>query len=67
MGHSYVVGDRHTDIEFANRSNVKGVLVKTGYGLGETKYILPESTTKAEYIAGDLLEAVTWILEREKK
>lgn len=66
MDRSYVVGDRHTDLEFASRSNLKGILVKTGYGLGETEYILPHIDIKPAYIAADLLDAVRWILDREK-
>lgn len=62
---SYVVGDRHTDLEFAHRSNLKGILVETGYGLGETKYILPDIPIAPVYIARDLLDAVGWILDKE--
>jgi hypothetical protein len=37
-------------------------LVKTGYGLGEIDYVLPQQPIKPGYIAQDLLDAVKWIL-----
>ena len=67
MSNSYVVGDRHVDIELASRLNLKGVLVKTGYGLGEMEYIIPEKQLKPHHVAEDLLDAVKWILNKEKK
>jgi D-glycero-D-manno-heptose 1,7-bisphosphate phosphatase len=59
---SFVVGDMCTDIELAHRAGLKGVLVKTGYGLGEIEYILPRKTAKPAHIAADLLDAVRWIM-----
>ena len=32
MDNSYVIGDRYSDIELALRSDMKGILVATGYG-----------------------------------
>ena len=66
LSNSYVVGDRHSDIEFAHRSNLDGILVKTGYGLGEVEYILPKKSIEPVYIASDLLDAVRWIVDRVK-
>ena len=63
---SYMVGDRCLDIETAERSHLKGILVETGYGLGEIRYVLPQTHVKPLHIAGDLLGAVQWILGREK-
>ena len=45
-------------------AGLTGVLVKTGYGLGEIEYILPHKTAKPAHIAEDLLDAVRWILRR---
>jgi len=59
---SFVVGDMCTDIELAHRAGLKGVLVKTGYGLGEIEYLLPHKTAKPVHIADDLLDAVRWIV-----
>lgn len=66
LSHSYVVGDRCLDIETAERSNLNGILVETGYGLGEIRYVLPRTRVKPVHIAGDLLGAVQWILGREE-
>ena len=62
MPKSFVVGDRYLDIELANRLNIKGVLVKTGYGRGEIEHILPGKQPPA-YIAENLLHAAKWIVE----
>jgi D-glycero-D-manno-heptose 1,7-bisphosphate phosphatase len=67
MSNSYVVGDRNVDIELALRMSLKGILVKTGYGLGEMEYVIPEMPVKPSYVAEDLLDAVKWILNEEKK
>jgi D-glycero-D-manno-heptose 1,7-bisphosphate phosphatase len=63
---SFVVGDMCTDIELAHKAGLTGILVKTGYGLGEIEYILPQKTVNPAHIAEDLLDAVRWILERGK-
>ncbi len=51
-------------MELAHRAGLPGVLVKTGYGLGEMEYILPRETVKPLHIAKDLLDAVRWIVGR---
>ncbi len=66
MSRSYMVGDRWTDLEFAERANLKSVLVKTGYGLGDIQYILPDKSIKPDHIAEDLFDAVQWIITKEK-
>jgi D-glycero-D-manno-heptose 1,7-bisphosphate phosphatase len=66
MSNSYVVGDRYTDIELAHRSNLKSVLVETGYGRGDIEYVIPNKPIKPTYIARDLFEAVRWIVDRTK-
>lgn len=66
LQNSYAIGDRCDDIEFARRARIDGILVKTGYGLGEIQYLLPQIKAKPVYIAEDLLHAVQWIISREK-
>ncbi|HEY3177001.1 MAG TPA: HAD-IIIA family hydrolase [Candidatus Polarisedimenticolia bacterium] len=67
LGASYMIGDTVLDIEAARNAGATGVLVLTGYGKGDLKYrMVPRGLTPA-YVAGDLLEAVGWILEREKR
>jgi D-glycero-D-manno-heptose 1,7-bisphosphate phosphatase len=60
---SYVVGDRFSDIELARNANCKGILVLTGYGRGEWKYKRAGAGVEPDFVAGDLLDAVEWILE----
>ena len=67
MENSYLIGDRCMDMELAHRSNLKGILVATGYGLGDIEYVLPRSPYKPLHIAENLLHAVRWIIEKEKR
>jgi len=66
LKNSYVVGDRSTDIELAHRIRVKGILVKTGYGMGEIDYVLPFLSHRPAHIAEDLLDATRWIIGKER-
>jgi D-glycero-D-manno-heptose 1,7-bisphosphate phosphatase len=66
MANSYVIGDRYSDIELALRLNLEGILVTTGYGLGDVDYIFPRLSFKPVHIAKDLLHAARWIIERQK-
>ncbi len=61
LSRSYVVGDKMTDIEMARRAGARGVLVLTGYGLGELEMRGHLWTDGPEAVADDLLEAVLWI------
>ncbi len=65
MNNSYVIGDRYSDIELALRSDMKGILVTTGYGQGDIDYVFPRLSFKPAHIAGDLLHAVRWIIEEQ--
>ena len=62
ISRSYVVGDHFTDLELAHNCDLRGIIVKSGYGLGGIKYILPKIAISPSYIANDLLDAVNWIL-----
>ncbi|HOP47901.1 MAG TPA: HAD family hydrolase [Desulfobacteraceae bacterium] len=66
MSRSYVIGDRISDIELSYRANLKGILVKTGYGLGDLKYLAPDSPFQPVHVAEDLLHAVRWIMKNER-
>ncbi len=59
---SYVIGDRVLDMQFASACGVPGIMVETGYGLGESRYILPNSPFRPIRIEKNLLSAVRWIL-----
>lgn len=57
----YVVGDKATDIELAEKCGAKGVLVTTGYGqqVLEGTY---QWQVKPTFTAADIVAAIEWIL-----
>lgn len=58
---SLVVGDKLTDVETANRLQISGILVLTGFGEGESKSMdNPVLSKKPVYIARNLLNAIRW-------
>ena len=63
LARSYVVGDRLGDLELAWAVGAKGVLVRSGYGLGELKYHAPGWRRRPDIVAEHLLEAVTRIVD----
>jgi D-glycero-D-manno-heptose 1,7-bisphosphate phosphatase len=65
VSRSFMVGDKHSDIIFAHSLGMKGVLVKTGYGLGEIEGWSADWAEQPDEICEDLLDAVDWILSRD--
>ena len=61
---SFVVGDRWSDLKAAEKCGSIGVLVLTGYGRGDYKYIGPEQKLQPGFVAEDLGQAVEWILQK---
>jgi D-glycero-D-manno-heptose 1,7-bisphosphate phosphatase len=61
---SAVVGDRPSDMVVARRVGARGILVLTGYGLGEWEYRRADFPVQPDHVAGDLLDAVEWMLSR---
>jgi len=62
LARSYLVGDRYIDIQTAANAGGKGILVFTGYGRGEYEYLRAAARVQPVHVAGNLLEAVEWIL-----
>jgi D-glycero-D-manno-heptose 1,7-bisphosphate phosphatase len=62
VSHSYVVGDKATDVELAKNCGAKGVLVLSGYGqdVMDGKY---QWAVKPDFIARDIGEGINWILQ----
>lgn len=65
--HSYVVGDKLTDIACAKAAGSIGVLVHTGYGRGERDSNPERGRVVPDHEAADLLEAAAWIISREQR
>ena len=63
LSRSYVVGDRHNDIQTGANAGVKGILVLTGYGRGEYEHFGRTWNVQPAHIAGDLLDAAEWIIK----
>jgi D-glycero-D-manno-heptose 1,7-bisphosphate phosphatase len=59
---SVVVGDTPSDLAAAQAVGARGVLVLTGYGLGEWEYRREHFAVEPHHVAGDLLDAVEWVL-----
>jgi len=61
---SVMVGDKISDVEAGHGVGALGVLVRTGYGLGEAELRAHLWTDKPDHVADDLLDAVDWALGR---
>ena len=65
LARSWVIGDRHGDLQLAWKVGAHAALVKTGYGLGEVEYEAPRWPRQPDLVAEHLLEAVERILAAE--
>jgi len=63
LGHSFMVGDKATDVDMAHNAGCTGILVQTGFGdrvlSGDYQH-----HTRPDFIAADLPTATDWILQR---
>jgi len=57
-----MIGDRALDVQFGKHLEIPTVLVTTGYGHAERQRIEEDHLTPPDFIAGDLCEAVAWVL-----
>jgi len=62
---SYVIGDKLSDTQLTEELPLRSILVKTGYGTQEAAKLDDEKSSRPDYIAEDLQEAVEWILASE--
>ena len=63
LARSFVVGDRYGDVELAQASGGRGVLVRTGYGDEDLRVNGAGWVRQPDFVADDLSEAVEWILK----
>ena len=61
--HSFLVGDKWSDIEAGRSAGCKTILVKTGHGLLEYE----DKKCPVDYVAADLLDAVQNFILRTRK
>jgi D-glycero-D-manno-heptose 1,7-bisphosphate phosphatase len=66
LGASVMIGDRISDVAVGQSVGAAGVLVLTGYGLGEWEHQRHGWTVKPDHVADDLLDAVDWALARRR-
>ena len=64
---STVIGDRPSDLTMAHAVGARGVLVLTGYGRGEWEYRRATFPVTPDHVAGDLLDAVEWMLRQRSE
>ncbi|MFC1559863.1 D-glycero-beta-D-manno-heptose 1,7-bisphosphate 7-phosphatase [Candidatus Margulisiibacteriota bacterium] len=62
LGHSYMIGDKLTDIQTGKKSGMKTALVLTGRGKKESES-KGFGGAKPDHVAKDLYTAVKWVLE----
>jgi D-glycero-D-manno-heptose 1,7-bisphosphate phosphatase len=57
---SFVIGDRWLDVGMAKNAGARGILVKTGVGAAQAAD--PPPDLRADFVADNLVAAVSWIL-----
>ena len=62
LGRSWMVGDRHSDVELARNAGTRAAFVLSGYGRGEWEYQRSVWKHQPDLVAEDLLEAVKKIV-----
>lgn len=65
LARSWVIGDRHGDLQLAWHVGARAALVKSGYGLGEWTHHGPGWKRPPDLVAENVLDAVARILERD--
>ena len=63
---SFLVGDRYMDMQTAANAGVQGILVLTGYGLGEHEQFHTSSPVTPVHVAMNLIEAGEYIVKTMK-
>jgi D-glycero-D-manno-heptose 1,7-bisphosphate phosphatase len=66
LNNSYMVGDKVEDILFGRNIHANPILLLTGFGQKALPKLKKKGIVPA-YVASNLLDAVNWIINREKK
>jgi D-glycero-D-manno-heptose 1,7-bisphosphate phosphatase len=64
--HSYIVGDKASDVQLAHNTGATGILVLTGEG-GKHQRNYPPEYKPPHAVCRDLYEAAQWITSREEE
>jgi len=64
---SYVVGDKWSDVELAQRAGARSVLVQTGFAHDDPGNKRHAGIADADYTARDILDAAEWIIKTAKR
>jgi len=64
LSHSFVIGDRLSDLRLGPAVGAKSVLVRTGYGETTARELTDD--VEVDYTAPELMTAVAWILRQSK-
>lgn len=64
--HSYMIGDKWSDVELAHRARVRAILVSTGFAPDDPGNQRPDRLKEPDFFARSLHEAAEWVLAREK-
>lgn len=67
INRSYMVGDKWSDIELAQRAGVHSVLVMSGFGPNDPGNKRPDRLKDPDFFAHSLSEAAGWIINHEAK
>jgi D-glycero-D-manno-heptose 1,7-bisphosphate phosphatase len=65
LGASTMIGDKASDLDCGRAVGTRAVLVLTGYGLGDWEYRRQSFRVPPDHVAGDLLDAVEWVLTQQ--
>lgn len=65
LKHSYIIGDKLSDLEAGRRVGAKTILVLTGYGPLEFEKIKPSQ--KPDFVAANIDAAADWIIQLENR
>ncbi len=63
--HSYMVGDKWSDVELAQRAGAHAILVASGFAPDDPGNKRPELLPDPDFTASSLMEAVEWIIGHE--
>jgi D-glycero-D-manno-heptose 1,7-bisphosphate phosphatase len=65
INRSFMIGDKWSDVELAQRAGVHAILVMSGFAPDEPGNKRPDHVLDPDYTASNISEAVDWIIRRE--